>query len=148
MTNPMVRRMVISRGMPLLTQVTRVSRPWPPAAWSAMLASQMARYSDVRGGFCARPGRLVSSHEFTVPGARFHWPDQSGYLDSSNAAMPVTVITSTAIAGAASFAIGPIALRIEFMVSSVASGRLMCDARCPREYTLVRRAKEYARRDC
>src|ERR1700730_1295402 len=115
MTKAMVRRMVISRGMPLLTQVTRVSRPWPPAAWSAMLASQMARYSDVRGGFCARPGRLVSSHEFTVPGARFHWPDQSGYLDSSNAAVPAAVIANAAIAVAADFAIAPIALRIEVM---------------------------------
>src|SRR5579883_2700216 len=72
--------------MPLLTHVTRVSSPCPPAAWSAMLASQMAWYSGVSGGFWASPGRLVSSHEFTVPGARFHWPDQSGYLVSSKAA--------------------------------------------------------------
>src|SRR3982074_1749193 len=80
-----------------------------------MLASQRARYSGVSGGFCARPGRLVSSHEFTVPGARLHWPDQSGYLDSSNAAALAAVIASAAIAVAARFAVAPIVLRNEIM---------------------------------
>src|ERR1700722_15142754 len=107
----MVRKIVINRGMPLLTQVTLVSRPWPPAAWSAMLASQMAWYSAVNGAFCARPGRLVSSHELTVPGARLHWPDQSGYLVSSNAAAPESVINSAAVS-----AIAPIELRSEVML--------------------------------
>ena len=40
----------MSRGMPLLTQVTRVSPPCPPASWSAMLASQIARYSGGERG--------------------------------------------------------------------------------------------------
>src|SRR5207237_2851778 len=74
------RRIVIMRGMPLEMQVTRVSRPWPPAAWSAMLASQRLRYSGVSGGSCGRPGRLVLFHEFTVASLRFHWAWESGYL--------------------------------------------------------------------
>ena len=33
---------VITRGMPLVVQVTRAFSPWPPLAWSARLASKIA----------------------------------------------------------------------------------------------------------
>src|SRR5207302_2335266 len=102
--------MVISRGMPFEMQVTRVSRPCPPAFWSAMLASQIFRYSGVSGGSWGKPGRLDSSHEFTVPSARFHWPEKLGYFDSSNAAAPESVVNSAAIS-----AIAPIELRLKVM---------------------------------
>jgi hypothetical protein len=42
MANSIGRMMVMSRGIPLLMQVTRVSLPCPLASWSAMLASQIA----------------------------------------------------------------------------------------------------------
>jgi len=35
---------VITRGMPLVLQVTRMFSPWPPLAWSARLASKIALY--------------------------------------------------------------------------------------------------------
>src|SRR5215472_15194427 len=43
-----------------------------------MLASQIARYSSVKGGCCARPGRLFGSKE--PPPIRSQAPPQSGYL--------------------------------------------------------------------
>src|SRR5712691_6545734 len=104
------RRIVIMRGMPLEMQVTRVSRPWPPAFWSAMLASQSLRYSAVSGGSCGRPGRLLSSQAFTVPSLRFHWPSKLGYFDSSNAAAPEIVVNSAAVS-----AIAPIRIRWKVM---------------------------------
>jgi len=41
----------MTRGMPLVLQVTRMFSPWPPLAWSARLASKIALYSGVSGGF-------------------------------------------------------------------------------------------------
>jgi hypothetical protein len=79
------------RGMPLLTQVMWVSVPWPPAAWSARLASKIAWYYGVNGGCCAAPGGLVGSHWVRSPLGRVHRPDQSGYLVSSNAEAPAMV---------------------------------------------------------
>src|SRR5262245_26897813 len=55
--------------------------PWPPAAWSATLASNTAWYSGERGGFCGRPVGLVGSK---LPDeTRNQRPFHSGYLDSS-----------------------------------------------------------------
>src|ERR1700693_4480250 len=114
-TNPIVRRIVIRRGMPLLTQVTRVSMPCPPAAWSAMLASQIARYSGVNGGLCGSPGFFVSSHELTGPGARRHCPDQTRYFVSSKASAAVTDIASVAANGTTIRAMAPIELRLSIV---------------------------------
>src|SRR5258708_35791274 len=48
------------------------------------------------GACCPRPGGLVWSHWAPTPAGRCHCPPQSGYLDSSKAAAPVTVIASAA----------------------------------------------------
>src|SRR5258707_7735109 len=67
---------------------------WPPAAWSARLASKRAWYSGVRGACCAGPHPLVGSKVLNRPprtpatlalGPRRHCPFRSGYLVSSNA---------------------------------------------------------------
>src|SRR6516162_7674387 len=39
-----------------------LSSPWPPAAWSARLATSRVRYSGVSGACWPRPGGLVWSH--------------------------------------------------------------------------------------
>src|SRR5258708_3573075 len=113
MTNSSGKMAAITRGMPLVMHLYRVSRPWPPAAWSARLASSLAWYSGVSGACCPRPDGLPCSHCVAIPRGRAHWPDQSGYLVSSNAAASVT-----ANASAAATAIAPIALRQGSMMSS------------------------------
>src|SRR5258708_38895639 len=75
-------------------QVKRASLPAPPVSWSARLASNMAWYSGVNGACCPRVLGLLGSH--WTPPIRSHWPDESGYLASSNALAPPIVITSTA----------------------------------------------------
>src|SRR5262249_48072845 len=72
---------LIIRGMPTGRQEYRISLPCPPVAWSARLASKMARYSGVRGACCPRPSGLLESH--WMPPVLAHWPPQSGYFDSS-----------------------------------------------------------------
>src|SRR5712671_340624 len=74
---------VMTRGMPLVVQLTRMFSPWPPSAWSAMLASKIFWYSGMSGACWVRPGRLVWSHWIPAPGGRFHWPEKSGYLPVS-----------------------------------------------------------------
>src|SRR5438477_7517549 len=93
-TNSNGRTPVIMRGMPVETQVMRMSSPCPPAAWSARLASKIFWYSGVSGACCARPGGLVWSHWLPMRGGFFHWPDQSGYLVSSNACAVAPMIKS------------------------------------------------------
>jgi hypothetical protein len=56
----------------------------------------MAWYSGISGACCPRPGGLVWSHWNPTPRGRHHCPDQSGYLDSSNAAALAIVIASAA----------------------------------------------------
>jgi len=68
----------------------RVSRPGPPAAWSDMLLPR-ARYPVSAEGSCAAR-TLGSSHEFAVRAARFQWPTNRRYVDSSNAAEPETAL--------------------------------------------------------
>ncbi len=48
----------MTRGMPLVMQLTWGSLPWPPFAWSLMLASRIAWYSGVSGAFWPRPAGL------------------------------------------------------------------------------------------
>src|SRR5262249_13701551 len=77
--------MFIIIGMPCGRQYHDGTLPIPPAAISALLASNTAWYSGVTGGGDP-PGT-------TQPGAptRCHWPLKSGYFDSSEAWAAVTV---------------------------------------------------------
>src|SRR5712691_10112317 len=97
MTNAIGKVAVMIRGTPLVRHDTWVSAPWPPVAWSLMLASRKAWNSGVSGACWARPEGLVWSHWVATPRGRFHWPAQSGYLDSSKAAAPVAVMASAAM---------------------------------------------------
>src|SRR6266581_5837214 len=78
--------------------------PWPPAAWSARLASKRAWYSGVSGGCCAGPQPLLGSNTLPRPrastaglvlGPRRHWPCRSGYFVWSNAEAAAMVASST-----------------------------------------------------
>src|SRR6516162_6967335 len=80
--------------------------PWPPAAWSARLASKRAWYSGVSGGCCAGPHALVGSKTLPRPwrtpsvialGPRRHIPFKSGYFVSSNADAATIVDSSTPV---------------------------------------------------
>src|ERR1700691_4121430 len=66
-----------------------------------MLASQIALYSGVSGGFCGSPRGFDSSQAMPAPGARRHWPFQSGYLVSSKADAADIVSTAAAATTAA-----------------------------------------------
>src|SRR5579883_516777 len=62
--------------------------PWPPFAWSAILASRIAWYSGVNGAPCPSPQGLVWSKLGWPPDlklTRSHWPETSGYFASSKA---------------------------------------------------------------
>ena len=63
---------VMARGMPGGMQVKVGSLPWPPAAWSARLASNSAWYCGLSGGCSSRPSFLLGSH--WTPPMRRHWP--------------------------------------------------------------------------
>src|SRR5215470_14653114 len=76
--------MFITLGMPGARHVKVGSVPCPPAAWSLRFSSKIARYSAVNGA------DLASAHRGWA--VRSHWPLRSGYLDSSNARAPATVI--------------------------------------------------------
>src|SRR6266849_11058326 len=88
---------VMIRGTPLVTHDTWVSLPWPPVAWSLMLASSTAWNSGVSGAAWGNPKGLVWSHWVPTPRGRFHCPPQSGYLDSSKATAGAVVIARAAI---------------------------------------------------
>ena len=80
------------RGMPLLTQVMWVSVPWPPAAWSARLRLEdRLIFRGQRRLLRRGPAAWSGSHWVASPRGRVHWPDQSGYFESSNAAAPAMV---------------------------------------------------------
>src|SRR5215471_11690563 len=87
---------VIARGMPGGMQVKVGSLPWPPAAWSARLASSTFWYSGVRGACCPRPSGLLESHWTPTPAGRNHWPRNSGYFDSSNASAALAAVSAAA----------------------------------------------------
>src|SRR5258708_1388668 len=97
MTKAIGKVAVMIRGTPLLTQVTWGSLPWPPAAWSLMLASSTAWNSGLSGACWASPKGLVWSHWVATPRGRFHCPPQSGYFDSSGARADAVVIARAAI---------------------------------------------------
>src|ERR1700730_12425500 len=79
-------------GMPKARHSEPVKLPCPPLAWSAMLASRTALYSDVSGASCPNPQGLVWSNEGWPPSpgttTRVHWPFKLGYFVSSKGCAP------------------------------------------------------------
>jgi hypothetical protein len=50
-----------------------------------MLASWSSRYSSLSGACCPRPLGFVGSYRAGPVAVRRHWPERSGYFESSNA---------------------------------------------------------------
>src|SRR5580704_3418839 len=100
-------------GRPNGTQRDGASLPCPPACWSARLASSLAWYSGVSGACWPRPSGFDWSHCTPIPEGLRHWPEKSGYFDSSNA---WALIGSASIAASG---IAPMKFRFDMMAFSL-----------------------------
>src|SRR5215468_5112007 len=91
--------MLIWNGIPIGMHLALWAySPWPPWACSAIFSSWMRLNSSFNGACCAAPAGLLGSYRGPPPIAfQRHWPDQSGYLDSSCAEAAVAVANVAAI---------------------------------------------------
>src|SRR5215470_13488247 len=91
--------MLIWNGIPIGMHLALwASSPWPPWACSAMFSSWMRLNSSFNGACCAAPAGLLGSYRGPPPIAfQRHWPDQSGYLDSSCAEAAVANVAASTL---------------------------------------------------
>src|SRR5260370_8775456 len=85
--------MLIWNGIPIVKHLALWSESHGPA-WgcSAIFSSWMRLNSSFNGACCAAPAGLLGSYRGPPPIAfQRHWPDQSGYIDSSCAEAAVAV---------------------------------------------------------